>query len=49
MPRWLAANLDRQLLAAARNSSATQLSMPILGIGAITSLSFAAANEKAQL
>lgn len=40
-----AANLDRQLLAAARNSRATQLLMTIPGIGAITSLSFSAAIE----
>jgi len=40
-----AANLDRQLLAAARNSRATQLLMSIPGIGAITSLSFSAAIE----
>jgi transposase len=39
------ANLDRQLLAAARNSRATQLLMTIPGIGAITSLSFSAAIE----
>ncbi|MFC4595470.1 IS110 family transposase [Sphingobium tyrosinilyticum] len=38
-------NLDRQLLAAARNSKATQLLMTIPGIGAITSLSFSAAIE----
>ena len=37
--------LDRQLLAAARNSGATQLLMTIPGIGAITSLSFSAAIE----
>lgn len=40
-----AANLDRQLLAAARNSRAAQLLMTIPGIGAITSLSFSAAIE----
>lgn len=40
-----AANLDRQLLAAARNSRATRLLMTIPGIGAITSLSFSAAIE----
>jgi error-prone DNA polymerase len=40
-----AAKLDRQLLAAARNSSAAQLLMTIPGIGAITSLSFSAAVE----
>lgn len=39
------ADLDRQLLAAARNSRATQLLMTIPGIGAITSLSFSAAIE----
>lgn len=39
------ANLDRQLLDAARNSRATQLLMTIPGIGAITSLSFSAAIE----
>lgn len=39
------ANLDRQLLAAARNSKATQILMTIPGIGAITSLSFSAAIE----
>lgn len=39
------ANLDRQLLAAARNSRAAQLLMTIPGIGAITSLSFSAAIE----
>ena len=39
------ANLDRQLLAAARNSRATQLLMTIPGIGANTSLSFSAAIE----
>lgn len=39
------ANLDRQLLAAARNSKAAQLLMTIPGIGAITSLSFSAAIE----
>lgn len=39
------ANLDHQLLAAARNSGATQLLMTIPGIGAITSLSFSAAIE----
>lgn len=39
------AKLDRQLLAAARNSKATQLLMTIPGIGAITSLSFSAAIE----
>lgn len=38
-------NLDRQLLAAARNSRATRLLMTIPGIGAITSLSFSAAIE----
>ena len=40
-----AANLDRQLLVAARNSRAAQLLMTIPGIGAITSLSFSAAIE----
>lgn len=40
-----ATNLDRQLLAAARNSRAAQLLMTIPGIGAITSLSFSAAIE----
>ena len=40
-----AANLDRQLLAAARNSRAAQLLMTIPSIGAITSLSFSAAIE----
>lgn len=40
-----AANLDRQLLAEARDSKAAQLLMTIPGIGAITSLSFAAAIE----
>jgi transposase len=40
-----AANLDLQLLAAARNSRATRLLMTIPGIGAITSLSFSAAIE----
>jgi len=40
-----AANLDRQLLATARQSKAAQLLMTIPGIGAITSLSFAAAIE----
>lgn len=40
-----ATNLDRQLLAAARNSRATRLLMTIPGIGAITSLSFSAAIE----
>lgn len=39
------ANLDRQLLTAARNSRAAQLLMTIPGIGAITSLSFSAAIE----
>ena len=39
------ANLDRQLLAAARNSRATQVLTTIPGIGAITSLSFSAAIE----
>lgn len=43
--RMHTANLDRQLLAAARNSRATQLLMTIPGIGAITSLSFSAAIE----
>ena len=38
-------NLDRQLLAAARNNKASQLLMTIPGIGAITSLSFSAAIE----
>lgn len=40
-----AANLDRQLLVAARDSKAAQLLMTIPGIGTITSLSFAAAIE----
>ena len=39
------ANLDRQLLAAARNSKAAKLLMTIPGIGAITSLSFSSAIE----
>lgn len=39
------ANLDRQLLAAARTSKAAQLLMTIPGIGSITSLSFSAAIE----
>jgi transposase len=43
--RQHAANLDRQLLATARQSKAAQLLMTIPGIGAITALSFAAAVE----
>lgn len=39
------ANLDRQLLAAARESKAAKLLMTIPGIGAITSLSFSSAIE----
>ncbi len=39
------ANLDRELLAAARNSKAAKLLMTIPGIGAITSLSFSSAIE----
>jgi error-prone DNA polymerase len=40
-----AADLDRQLLAAARQSEATQLLMTIPGIGAVTAVSYVAAIE----
>jgi transposase len=43
--RQHAANLDRQLLATARQSKAAQLLMTIPGVGAITAPSFAAAIE----
>ncbi len=43
--RKRAADLDRQLLAAARESQATQLLMRIPGIGAVTAVSYVAAIE----